>query len=146
MGTHLPLSQRAQLPILGPYLLWPNGWIDSDATWYGGRPWPRRRCVTWGRSQLAPSPKTGRVPQIFAPPKKIGLCLLWPNGWMYQDGTWHVGRPQPRQHCARWDPASLPKKGDKAPLFGPCLLWPNGWTDQDATWYGGKRLRRRCVR
>jgi len=20
--------------------LWPNGWIDEDATWYGNRPWP----------------------------------------------------------------------------------------------------------
>ena len=22
--------------------------------------------------------------------------LLWPNGWMDQDATWHGGRPQPR--------------------------------------------------
>jgi len=20
-------------PIFGPYLLWPNGWMDQDATW-----------------------------------------------------------------------------------------------------------------
>jgi len=20
-------------PVLGPYLLWPNGWMDEDATW-----------------------------------------------------------------------------------------------------------------
>jgi len=32
-------------PIFGPCLLWPNGWMDQDATWYRGRPWPRRRCV-----------------------------------------------------------------------------------------------------
>jgi len=25
----------------GPCLLWPNGWVDQDATWYGGRPRPR---------------------------------------------------------------------------------------------------------
>ena len=24
-------------PIVGPCLLWPNGWMDEDATWYGGR-------------------------------------------------------------------------------------------------------------
>ena len=35
-------------------------------------------------------PKRGGAPQIFGP------CLLWPNGWMDQDGTWHGGRPQPR--------------------------------------------------
>jgi len=28
--------------------VWPNGCIDQDATWYGRRPRPRRRCVTWG--------------------------------------------------------------------------------------------------
>jgi len=22
--------------IFGPCLLWPNGWMDQDATWYGG--------------------------------------------------------------------------------------------------------------
>jgi len=22
--------------------LWPNGWMDQDATWYWGRPRPRR--------------------------------------------------------------------------------------------------------
>ena len=25
-------------PIFGPCLLWPNVWMDQDATWYGGRP------------------------------------------------------------------------------------------------------------
>jgi len=30
--------------IFGPYLLWPNGWMDPCATWYGGRPRPRRHC------------------------------------------------------------------------------------------------------
>jgi len=28
-------------PIFGPYMLWPSGWMDQDATWYGGRPRPR---------------------------------------------------------------------------------------------------------
>ena len=31
-------------------VLWPNGCVDQDATWNGGRPWPRRHCVTWGPS------------------------------------------------------------------------------------------------
>jgi len=26
-------------------VLWPNGWMDRDATWYGGRPRPRRQYV-----------------------------------------------------------------------------------------------------
>jgi len=32
-----------QPPIFGPCPLWPNGWIDQDAT-YGGRPRPRQNC------------------------------------------------------------------------------------------------------
>jgi len=28
---------RMRLPIFGLRLLWPNGWMDQDATWYGGR-------------------------------------------------------------------------------------------------------------
>jgi len=26
-------------------LLWLNGWLDQDATWYEGRPWPGQHCV-----------------------------------------------------------------------------------------------------
>jgi len=57
-----------------------------------------------------PSPKRERSPQIFGP------CLLWPNGWMDQDDTWHEGRPQPTRPCgARWGPIPLPKKGTEPP-------------------------------
>jgi len=28
----------AKPPIFGPCLLWPNGYMDQDTTWYGGRP------------------------------------------------------------------------------------------------------------
>jgi len=33
-GDPAPLPQRDTAPIFGPYLLWPNGWMDRDATWY----------------------------------------------------------------------------------------------------------------
>jgi len=57
----------------------------------------------------APLPKRGRSPQIFGP------CLLWPNGWMDQDTTWHGGWPQPRQLCVRWAPSPhSPKRGGGA--------------------------------
>jgi len=32
-GTQTP-------PNFWPMYMWPNGWIDQDATWYGGRPRP----------------------------------------------------------------------------------------------------------
>ena len=61
-GTHLPLPKKGpEPPIFGPCLLWTNGWVDQDATWYGGRHRPRRRCVT----QL-PLPKKGHSPQFSA--------------------------------------------------------------------------------
>jgi len=31
-----------ELPIFCPFLLWPNGCMYQDNTWYGGRPRPRR--------------------------------------------------------------------------------------------------------
>jgi len=44
MGT-APLKKKAHpAPIFGPCLLWPNGWMDLDATWYGGRYRPRPHC------------------------------------------------------------------------------------------------------
>ena len=48
----------------------------------------------------APSPKRGRSPQIFFP------CLLGPNRWTDQDGTWNGGRSQPRRLYVRWGPSA----------------------------------------
>jgi len=48
--------------------------------------------------------------------------VLWPNGWMDQDGTWHPVRPPPWPHCGRWGPSSPSQRGT-APNFRPYLLW-----------------------
>ena len=57
-------------PIFGPCILWPNGWMDEDAVWYGSRSRPRRHCTRQG-SQL---PRKGHSsPPLFGP------CLLWPR-------------------------------------------------------------------
>ena len=32
-GDPAPLPKGVQPPIIGPYLLWPNGWMDQDVTW-----------------------------------------------------------------------------------------------------------------
>jgi len=69
---NLPPKIRSTAPIFGGCLLWLNGWMDQDVTWYAGRPWPRLHCVRWGPS--SPSQKMGTVLLIF------GRCLLWPNG------------------------------------------------------------------
>jgi len=41
------------------------------------------------------------------------VSVLWPNGWMDQDETWHAGRPRP--HCVRWRPSSPSTKGVQPP-------------------------------
>jgi len=34
-------QNRGTPPIFGQCPLWPNGWIDEDAKWYGSRPRPQ---------------------------------------------------------------------------------------------------------
>jgi len=58
--------------IHGPCLLWPNGWMDEDETWCGGRPQPSQIMLN---VEPAPLPQRGT-----APPPNFGPCLLWPNG------------------------------------------------------------------
>ena len=46
-----------------------------------------------------------RYKQRFAIRDRCPVCnvgVLWPNGWMDQDATWHGGRLRPRPHCVRW--------------------------------------------
>jgi len=88
----------AQPTIFGPCLLWPNGWMHPDATWYGGRARPRPHCARWGPS--SPPSKKRESPKILGP------CLLWQNGWMDQDDTSYGGRPLLRPHCVKWGPSS----------------------------------------
>jgi len=115
MGTQLPAPQKGaqRPPIFGPCLLWPNNWMDQDATWYDGRPRPGQHCF---RCRPSSNPE-GAQPPNFSP------CLLWPNGWMDQDATWYEGRPQPRPHCVTWGPSSPPpKKGAQPPNFWPTSI------------------------
>jgi len=42
-------------------------------------------------------PKRG----TYNPPQIFGPWLLWPNGWMDQDATWHRGMRRSRRHCVR---------------------------------------------
>jgi len=62
-------------------LLWPNSWMDQDATSYGGRPWPRRHCARSGPSS---STKKGTAP-YFRPMSNVccgqmAVCIRIPLG------------------------------------------------------------------
>ena len=150
MGSQLP--SKGHSPQFSAHVCWgPNGWMDQDATWHEGRPQPRRVCYMGThppphKGGGAPSPifgpvlvakrlrtlyymgtqspflqrkqSLGRGTQIFGP------CLLGPNGWMDQDGTWHGGWPWFWPHCARWGTRSSPtKKGaERPPHFWPIFV------------------------
>ena len=64
-------------------------------------------------------------------PSVCPLCnvgVLWPNGWMDQDETWHAGRPRPWPHCVIWGPTSPQPKGH-SPQFSAhiCCGQMAGW-------------------
>jgi len=112
----------------------------QDATWYGGRPQPRRLCVRWGPRPL---PQKGRSPTQFSAYVYCGQTAAWIKiplatevGLGLRDIVFVVDQlPQKKRH-------SHPH-----PIFGPCLLWPNGWMDEDAAWYGTRpRPRPHCTR
>jgi len=107
------------------HVLWPNGCMDQDVTWYGLRPRPRRHSVRRGPS--------------CTPPQKgcnFSANELWPNGRMDQHASWYGDRTRPDRIVLHGYPGP-PKRGIAAqpPRFSPCLLWPNGWMNQGATWY-----------
>jgi len=88
MGTQLPLKRKehSSPPIFGPCLLWPNGWMDQDATWYGGRSRPWSLCVRWSPRFRSVSTVAKRWPisataeQLFGkttPYGEIFKILLW---------------------------------------------------------------------
>jgi len=132
-----PQKRRQSLPIFGPFLLWPNGWMHQQPL-----------CMKVGLSpgdfvldgDPVPLPQKGAgAPQFSA---HIYCCLT--AGWIKMPLGTEVGlgpgdsvRP------------SFPHPEERAqpPIFGPCLLWPNGCMYQDTIWYEGRpQSRRHCVR
>jgi len=80
----------------------------------------------------------GSLPKNGAePPSNFRPCLLWPNGWMDQDGMalgMEVGLGSTGHIVLDGNSAQLPKKGQSPPPnFRPILFWANGWMHQDAT-------------
>jgi len=143
MGTQLPSRKKGQNPpIFGPSLLWPNDWMHQDATWYGGRPQPRRLCVRWGPS---PPPTKGGGARGQSPQFSAHVYCGQPAGCIKMPLGMEVGL-SPGDFVLDGDPVIYPKRGGAPPIFGPRLLWPSGCMDQDATWYGGRpRPTRHCV-
>jgi len=62
----------------------------------------------------------------------LSVCdvdVLWPNGWMDQDETWHGGRSRPRPHCFRWGTQLPLSRRGTAPNFRPMSVVTK-WLDE----------------
>ena len=68
-----PKKEGTAPSIFGPCLLWPNGWMDQDATWYRGRPRLSGHIVLDGD----PAPPMGHSPQFSA-----HVCCAQTAGWI----------------------------------------------------------------
>ena len=64
MGTQLPQEKGSQSPIFGPFLLWPNGWMDQDALGMEVGLCPVHILLD---GDTAPLPKKGAEPHNFWP-------------------------------------------------------------------------------
>ena len=105
---------RQSPPNFSPFLLWPNGWMHQDATWYGGRPHPKRLCVRCGPS---------------SPPLKKGSTA--PNfGHVYCGQTAAFIRiPLGTQVGLSLGDIVLDRDPapPRPPIFGQCPFRSNGW-------------------
>jgi len=100
------LLPSTPFPIFGRFLLWSNGWMYQDATWYGGRPQPKRLCV---RGDPAHSSKRAESPpQFSAHFYQTAECIKMPLGM-------EVGL-SPGDFVLDGDPAPSRKRG-RSPQF-----------------------------
>jgi len=123
-GDLAPSPKGTEPPIFGPYLLWPNGWMDQ-------MPLGMEIGVVFGASyldrlsayQVAFDPSSHFATTDMG--QKLGALPLWGRGARTQSNTiWSGSRP--RRLCVRWGHRSPSQKGRSHQIFGPFLLWPNG--------------------
>jgi len=147
-------------------ILWPNGWMDQDATWYEGRFRPRPHCVIHGDPA---HPQKGHSPQFSADVycgqtvAHISYCwaLVTCNlkylrlvnfnirfcqcHLLSSFLDWHVSFSIYLHH--RFRPMLSDRCLSCLSVCNVGVLWPNGCMDQDEIWHGDRpRPRRHCVR
>jgi len=141
MGTELPHRKGDRPLIFGPLLLWPNAWMHQDATWYGGRPQPRRFAYRWRPS--SPLPKRGHSTPSLQPMSIVAKRLYVPG--------YHLVRRYAsayRRRCLRWGRSSPSLKGHSPQFLANARCGQTaGWTKMPLGMdnEGRPRPRRRCV-
>jgi len=109
------------LPVCDIGLLWPNGWMDQDATRYGGRPHPWTHCARWG-----PSPKGAQ--HLHPPPEFLAhVCCGQAAGWIKMPFGREINL-SPGNNVLDGDPTPPSKKEAQHPQ-----LWPM-YCSQTAGW------------
>jgi len=106
-------------------VLWPNGWIDQNKTWHGGRPQPLPHCVT------CLLPKRDRGPQ-FWPMSVVMRTMLLPHKGAQQPPNFrpmYCGQTagcinMPLETEVGLGPGHIVLDGDPAPLLHPKGLQP----------------------
>ena len=78
-ALHSEKGRQSPLPVFDPFLLWPNGCMHQDATWYGDKPQPRELCVRWG-----PSPLNFRPMFIIVIVISLEHCTMHSSYWFVQ--------------------------------------------------------------
>ena len=68
-----PALKKGHSPQFSAHLLWPNGWMDQDATWYGDRPRPWHIVLD---EDPAPLQKGAQPPQF-----SVRVCCGQTAGW-----------------------------------------------------------------
>jgi len=67
-----PKKGHSSPPVFGSCLLWPNGWMDQDETWFGSRPRPWPHCVRWKPSSISPSQPSNYRPMSVVAKRLVG--------------------------------------------------------------------------
>jgi len=106
-----PPQKGAEPPIFGPRLLWSNGCVDQDASWYGGT--PRLRDIVLD-GDTAPPPLKVHSPK-FSANVRCGQTA----GWTMMPFGMEVGLG-PGGFVFDGDPATSRKKG----TLSPPNFWP----------------------
>jgi len=112
-----PVPKGHSSPIFGPYLLWSNGWLDQDATWYGGRLGAATGHIALN-GDPAPPKKGHNPPQLLD-----HVCCGQRAGWIKMPVGMEVGIGQ--DHNVLYGGPSAPppqKKGAQPPIFGRYIV------------------------
>ena len=135
-----PQKRADPSPIFGPFLLWPNGCMHQNTTWYGAMPRPRRLCVRW---RPCPPPPKGHSPLKFSAHiccSKMAASIKMSLGMELGIG--------PGTLCWMGTQLPSPQKGDGPPKFSAHVYCGQtaGWM-KAGTWHGDRpQPRRLCVR